>query len=159
MIGNWITWMFEDLNNHNVEPCPKKVRIEKAEEKKDDGGEVLMGQKWNTRFKPDGFESDRVVSSKPGTRIETLTGWDIAYLNEYHRNAFTKKPTWKQHIAEVLKVEWATIMEDGDYPSAERTVKNHTAVGERDPQKGYSLSNVKKYFHAFNDALKRESEE
>lgn len=62
-------------------------------------------------------------------------------------------------MAEKLKSEWATVMEDGDYPSAERVVRNHTATGESEPQKGYGLSNVKKYFHAFNDAVRRELEE
>lgn len=155
---NFLTLLFPDLNAYDIEPCPKQKVIVRAETPTEQG-DVLMGQKWKTAFNPRGFESDRVVSSKPGTRIETLTGWDVAYLDEYHKNAFTKEPTWKKTMAEVLKAEWATIMEDGEYPSAERVVKNHTAVGTSEPQKGFGLSNVKKYHHAFNDALKRETQE
>lgn len=158
-MNDWITRLFPDLSEFDIERCPKaRGEVEKQDEPAQ-SGEVLNGVKWKTEFGENSLESERVVSSKPGNRISTLTGWDVAYLNEYHRNAFNGNPTWKQAMAEKLKSEWATVMEDGDYPSAERVVRNHTATGESEPQKGYGLSNVKKYFHAFNDAVRRELEE
>lgn len=155
----WLTQFFPDLSEFDIARCPKaRGEVEKEPEPKQEG-EVLDGVKWQTQFHANGFESNRVFSSQPGTRVTTLTGWDAAYLNEYHRNAETGHPTWKQVMAERLKSEWATVTEDGEYPSAERVVRNHTATGDREPEKGYGLSNVKKYFHAFNSALQREIEE
>lgn len=158
MNWNFLTRLFVNLNEYDIEPCPEKRIVVKAQEP-DRDGDVIAGQKWKTEFTNQGFDAERVVSSTPGKRSQELTGWDIAYLNEYHRNTFTKQPTWKRDMADRLKSEWATIQADGEFPSAETIVKNHTAKGAKEPQKGYGLSNVKKYLHAFNDALRREMEE
>lgn len=150
--------IFGDLSRYDISPCPTaKKPIEKAEVDETLDGKVLNGVAWKTTFSATGFESDRVHSSKPGTRVDSLTGWDVAFLNEYHKNAFTGNATWKEKMAMCLKNEWATVQDDGDYPSAESVVSAHTINGKT--EKGYGLSNVKKYFHAFNDALRKEAEE
>jgi hypothetical protein len=156
---SFLTQFFPDLAMFDIAPAPKKREEVKEAEIPVEQGEVVVGKKWKTDFHEGGFESDHIVSSKPGFRVKTLTGWDVGYLNEYHRNETEGHPTWKQALAEKLKVEWATEDESGEYPSAERVVRNHTAPGESEPQSGYGLSNVKKYFKAFNHAVKRELEE
>lgn len=159
MKWNLLTRLFVNLNEYDIEPCPERRVIVKAAQEPDKDGDVIGGQKWKTEFTAQGFDAERVISNTPGRRIKTLTAWDVAYLNEYHKNAFTKQPTWKRDMADKLKEEWATVQADGEFPSAETIVKNHTATGQKEPQKGYGLSNVKKYLHAFNDALRREMEE
>lgn len=158
MISQFLKSLFSDLSEYDIPPCPVYRRVEKAIDP-DQDGEVINGRLWKTTVSKDGLESERVVSSTPGLRLTTLTGWDVAYLNEHHKNPKTDQATWKRNIADILKKEWATELEDGDYPSAEKVVRMHTATGHKKPQAGYSLSNVKKYHHAFNDALLRETEE
>ena len=156
-----LTSLFPDLSEFDVDRRPNRHKVVKAAEPETANGEVFGGKKYKTEWNVDGYDvvMEQVHSTATGTRSEKLTGWDVSYLNEYHRNGFTKKPTWKREMADRLKAEWATIQNDGEYPSAEAVVKNHTVPGESKPQKGYGLSNVKKYFHAFNDALKAEQEE
>ena len=152
------TRFFKDLSVYDIPPAPRKKQDVKEAELPTEQGEVVAGRKWRTEFNESGFESDHIVSSRPGFRVKTLTGWDIGYLNEYHINEKEGHPTWKKPMAENLKDEWATEDSNGEYPSAERVVRNHTAPGESEPQSGYGLSNVKKYFKAFNHALNREIE-
>lgn len=156
----WLSIFFPPLEVYDIEKCPTNTRVEKVDTQEPSNAKILNGQKWEDEWlSANQFTSERIVSSKPGKRVRDLTDWDRAYLNNCHKNVKTGEPTWKAAMAEKLKDEWATPHEDGEYPSAETVERMHTVRGEAKAQKGYSLSNIKKYFHAFNQAIEREIEE
>ena len=146
-----LTYLWKDLNKFDVEAMPGKRVVVKDKEPANAPDDVHAGRAWETTYTETGLEAERVTSTSDGQRDRMLDGWDTAWLREsFLRSGGTG--AYDEVIARVIKSEWATRNDAGDYPSNLDIVKNHT-TREGAVQDGYSERNIKKYTWAYNRAL------
>lgn len=156
-LSTWFT-AFEDVDVYDIEPMPAAGRIEKADIPDNDNGKIhtdAFGRwKVNEIIEGDGatFDYDKLKGKQDvKQRSPKIDGWDVAFLQQEFPKGFD------MNFAQIMKVEWATVNEVGDYPTNQEITNRHTHGGITGD--GFSLRNVKKYTGAFNDAERVRIEE
>lgn len=142
--------VFEDLSVYDVPPMPKDGRITKADEPVTDNGNIMTDRfgRWKVNETVDTtatFDYDRVKGRNDAKgRTSVLQGWDTSFLLQEFDGKFDN------NFAAIMKLEWSTPNENGDYPSNQDIVDRHTHDGITGD--GFSLRNVKRYTGCFNAA-------
>lgn len=152
-----LTYLWKNLDEYDVPAMPGARVVVKDEEAKTTEHDVHAGVAWETSYTDNGLEASRVAKAGAGERDTKIDGWDTAWLRE----SFLKDGgtgAYDEVIANVIKWEWASRNDAGEYPSNNDIVKAHTTSTGK-VQEGYSLRNVKKYTWAFNKALESRQQE
>jgi len=148
--------VFGDLSEYDVPPMPDGNVITKASVPKDDDGNIVTDEfgRWRNNETSGTeliFDYDKLKGKQDSkARSPELDGWDIAYLDALH-------PKHDRALAKIIKLEFATVNEVGDYPSNQDITNRHTHDGITGD--GFSIANVKKYTKCFNDAEKAREQE
>lgn len=149
--------LFSDLSEYDLPLNRGNKRIEKKKtntKSKDFPG----GKNWiKTEDKGGSMSWTGTLSTNPKGRSGALDGWDEAYLDEKFKKG---KSGWNENLAMQLKQYWSSDdpARPGEYYSAARVDEvNRTADGTA--RDGFSESNVKKYFWAFNRAEEEREKE
>jgi len=149
--------VFGDLSEYDVPPMPDGKELVKSEAQKDDDPNIRQDKSGRWRVNNvDGtaaiFDYDRLKGQRDHRgRIADFQDWDFTYLQQQFPNGFDEA------LARLMKLEWSTPNENGDYPSNQDITDRHTHDGITGD--GFSKRNVTKYTAAFNAAEKSRLQE